>query len=74
MLPIRRQYSVSAGVECIQELPILMVMTCRPEFERRWQDFGHVTQHSLNRLSRQDGHALADRMTGGLVLPKNSNN
>ena len=62
---------LDAFVECTQELPVLMVMTCRPEFDNRWQDFGHVTHHSLNRLSRRDGRALAERMAQGKVLPKN---
>ena len=60
-----------AFVECIQALPVLMIMTHRPEFERRWDEFGHVTHHSLNRLSRQDGRALTDQVTGGKALPEN---
>ncbi len=60
-----------AFVECTQELPVLTIMTHRPEFEKRWEEFGHVTHHSLNRLSRQDGRVLTDRMTGGKALPEN---
>jgi len=60
-----------AFVECVQELPVLMIFTHRPEFDKRWQEYGHVTQHSLNRLSRQDGRALAERVTGGRTLPEN---
>lgn len=48
-----------AVVERIQELPVLIVMTHRPEFERPWEAFGHVTHHSLNRLSHQDGACLS---------------
>ena len=60
-----------AFVERVQELPVLMIVTHRPEFDRRWEEYGHVTQHSLNRLSRQDGRVLAERVTGGRALPEN---
>ncbi len=59
-----------AFVERSQELPILMVITHRPEFEQRWGEYGHVTDHSLNRLSRQDGRDLATRVAGGRELPE----
>ncbi len=60
-----------AFVECIQQLPVLMIITHRLEFEKRWEEFGHVTHHSLNRLSRQDGRVLAGRVTDGMELPEN---
>ncbi len=59
-----------AFVERSQELPMLMVITHRPEFEQRWGEYGHVTYHSLNRLSRQDGRDLATRVAGGRELPE----
>ncbi|MCP4385207.1 MAG: AAA family ATPase [Hyphomicrobiales bacterium] len=58
-----------AVVDRAQELPVLTVMTHRPEFEPRWTGYGHVTHHSLNRLSRSDGKELAERVTGGKELP-----
>jgi class 3 adenylate cyclase len=60
-----------AFVERVQELPVLMIVTHRPEFDRRWEEYGHVTQHSLNRLSRHNGRELAERVTGGRTLPEN---
>ena len=60
-----------AFVESVQELPVLMIVTHRPEFERRWEEYGHVTYLSLNRLSRKHGRALAERVTGGRALPEN---
>lgn len=60
-----------AFVERAQDLPMLMVITHRPEFEQHWGEFGHVTHHSLNRLSRQDGRVLATRVAGGRELPEN---
>ncbi len=60
-----------AFVDRIQELPVLMVVTHRPEFDKHWEEYGHVTRHSLNRLSRRDGRELAERVTGGKALPEN---
>jgi len=60
-----------AFVERVQEMPVLMIVTHRPEFERRWEEYGHLTYLSLNRLSREHGRALAERVTGGRELPEN---
>ena len=51
-------------------LPVLMVITHRPEFEGSWTGYGHVTQHSLNRLRRRDGKTLAEQVAGGRTLPE----
>jgi class 3 adenylate cyclase/predicted ATPase/ABC-type transport system involved in cytochrome c biogenesis ATPase subunit len=59
-----------AIVDRAQTLAVLVVMTHRPEFERRWSGHGHVTHVSLNRLSRGDGKAMAERVTGGKALPE----
>lgn len=61
---------LDAVVEGIQVLNVLMVVTHRPEIEPRWTGYGHVTHHSLNRLSRVDGRAIAERITGGKALPE----
>jgi predicted ATPase len=58
-----------AVVERTQTLPVLVVMTHRPEFESPWGRFGHVTHHSLNRLNRGDGKALSEKVTEGWKLP-----
>jgi class 3 adenylate cyclase len=60
---------IDAIVDRMEALPILVVMTHRPEFGSRWNGYGHVTFHSLNRLSRNDGKAMAERIAGGNVLP-----
>ncbi|MEE8187877.1 MAG: adenylate/guanylate cyclase domain-containing protein [Kiloniellales bacterium] len=59
-----------AVVDRSQELAALVVMTHRPEFESPWMGYGHVTNYSLNRLSRGDGRALAERVSGGKALPE----
>jgi class 3 adenylate cyclase len=59
-----------AVVERMPTLPVLLVITHRPEFESTWRRFGHVTHHSLNRLKRSDGKALSEQVTGGRTLPE----
>lgn len=59
-----------AIVERTRALPVLVVMTHRPELESTWGRFGHVTVHSLNRLNRRDARALSEHVTGGRALPE----
>ncbi|MEH6361641.1 MAG: AAA family ATPase, partial [Amylibacter sp.] len=60
---------LDALVEKVQSLPVLMVMTHRPEFSTQWGSYGHITTHSLNRLGRSDGRAISEQVTGGKPLP-----
>ena len=53
-----------------ETLPVLMVITHRPEFERRWTGHGHVSHYSLNRLRRRDVKTLVEQVTGGRALPE----
>jgi len=62
--------ALGALVERAQDLSVLSVMTYRPEFQSPWSGFGHVTVHSLNRLGRSDGQAIAERVAGGKSLPR----
>jgi len=59
-----------ALVDSLQQLPVLLVMTHRPGLEKRWEEFGHFTQVSLNRLGHQEMCALVDRITDGKGLPE----
>jgi class 3 adenylate cyclase/predicted ATPase len=61
---------LDAFIEGMQELPVLVVATTRPEFAPDWGGHGHVTLHSLNRLGRGDGRAIAESVTGDKALPK----
>ncbi|MEJ2015499.1 MAG: adenylate/guanylate cyclase domain-containing protein [Limibacillus sp.] len=61
---------LEALVERAQDLTLLIVMTHRPEFQAPWAGYGHVTLHSLNRLSRSDGRSIAERIAGNKALPK----
>jgi predicted ATPase/class 3 adenylate cyclase len=56
-------------VERVRGLPVLVVLTYRPEFSPPWSGQAHVTALTMNRLGRRQGAALVKRMTGGKALP-----
>jgi class 3 adenylate cyclase len=51
----------------IADVPILMVITYRPEFQSEWTRHPHVTALTLSRLSRGQGIEVA-RAVGGAAL------
>jgi class 3 adenylate cyclase/predicted ATPase len=55
-------------VERVQHLPVLLVITFRPEFDRIWLGQAHVTMLSLNRLDSREGAALVRRILGDETL------
>jgi class 3 adenylate cyclase len=57
-------------IDRIQELPMLLLVTFRPEFEPPWTGHSRVTTLVLNRLERPDGTALVRRMSGAEALPE----
>jgi predicted ATPase/class 3 adenylate cyclase len=61
---------LTVTLEQVQRLPVLLLITARPEFTPPWPGHAHVTTVSLTRLSRNDGAALIDRVTAGKALPK----
>ncbi|HEY5790716.1 MAG TPA: hypothetical protein VIX81_08820, partial [Gammaproteobacteria bacterium] len=56
-------------IERVQRLPVLVIITYRPEFAPPWDRLPHVTTLSLTRLTRRHGSALVARVTGGKPLP-----
>jgi energy-coupling factor transporter ATP-binding protein EcfA2 len=56
-------------VERLPGLRALLLMTARPEFAPPWPGHAHVSTLPLTRLSRRDGAALVERVTGGKALP-----
>ena len=56
-------------IDGLQDLPVLLIITFRPEFQPRWTLFSHVTALSLSRLGRDQGAAIIDRVAGGKTLP-----
>ena len=50
-------------------LPVLLVVTFRPELQPSWVGQQHVTLLSLNRLGRRDSAGIVDGVTKGKALP-----
>jgi predicted ATPase len=53
----------------IADLPVLLVITFRPEFQPTWVGQPNVSLLSLSRLDRRDGAALIMGITKGKALP-----
>jgi predicted ATPase len=56
-------------VERIQRLPVLLLITFRPEFQPPWTGQAHVTTLTMSRLGRRQGSALVAWVTGDKPLP-----
>jgi class 3 adenylate cyclase/tetratricopeptide (TPR) repeat protein len=56
-------------VEQVAGLPVLLIITFRPEFQPPWIGQAHVSMLSLSRLGRRHGAALVERVAGDDVLP-----
>ncbi|MFQ5974013.1 MAG: AAA family ATPase, partial [Alphaproteobacteria bacterium] len=56
-------------VERVRDLPVLVVMTYRPEFSPPWQADSHVTALTLNRLTGRQSTAMVAAVTSGRALP-----
>jgi predicted ATPase/class 3 adenylate cyclase len=61
---------LTAIVERVPQLRVLLLVTARPEFTPPWPTYAHVTTILLTRLSRRAGVALVERVTNGKTLPK----
>ena len=55
-------------VERVASLPVLLIITFRPEFLPPWSGQAHVTTLSLSRLGRREGAALVERVAGNNAL------
>lgn len=55
-------------VERVTALPVLMLVTGRPEFSHTWAGRSQVTVMALNRLGGRDGTALVKRLVGAAGL------
>jgi class 3 adenylate cyclase/predicted ATPase len=56
-------------VEAVRDLPVLAILTYRPEFSPPWLGQAHVTLLPLDRLGRCQGAALVERVVGDKPLP-----
>ena len=60
---------LSLVIERIQRLPVLVLVTFRPEFQPPWTGHAHVTALSISHLGRHQGADLVARITGDKPLP-----
>jgi predicted ATPase len=49
------------AIERIQRLPVLAIITFRPEYSPPWSGQPHVSALALTRLGRRDGNAMVGR-------------
>jgi class 3 adenylate cyclase/tetratricopeptide (TPR) repeat protein len=57
------------AVERIRQLPILMLITFRPEYEAPWAALPNVSMLTLGRLDLQQVQVMVEQMTAGRRLP-----
>jgi class 3 adenylate cyclase/predicted ATPase len=58
-------------VDRIRALPVLLIVTFRPEFNAPWLGQSHVTSLTLNRLGERETAAIIARLVGNKGLPAN---
>ena len=56
-------------VERARQLPILALVTFRPEFEPPWDGLANVGTLRLGRLDRKDAESIITQVAGGRALP-----
>ena len=56
-------------IDRVKAIPLLIVLTHRPEFQSRWSRQGHVTALNLSKLTRAQSGAIVDKLTQGKELP-----
>ncbi len=60
---------IDLAIERLRQLPVLLLITFRPEFEPPWEGLQNVTRIALDKLDQGQVEALAGQMTGGRKLP-----
>ncbi len=53
----------------VASMPVLLLLTARPEFKPPWPDQAHATTLLLNRLGDNEAAALVRRVAGDVSLP-----
>ena len=56
-------------IERVRGLPVLLVITFRPEFIPPWAGLAHVTLLTLNRIGRRETVSMIEQLAGGKTLP-----
>jgi class 3 adenylate cyclase len=53
----------------VRNIPLLIVLTHRPDFAAGWSDRGHVTTLTLSKLTRPHTAVMISRLAAGKALP-----
>jgi predicted ATPase len=56
-------------IDRVRIVPLLVVLTHRPEFQSRWSEQGHVGALNLSKLTRAQSAAIISTLVGGRALP-----
>jgi tetratricopeptide (TPR) repeat protein len=56
-------------IDRVRGVPLLVVLTHRPEFQSRWSDQGHVGALNLSKLTRAQTAGMVSALAGGKALP-----
>jgi predicted ATPase len=62
--------ALGRAVGRIVTLPVLLIVTFRPEFDPPWIGRPHVTALAINRLAQREVGAMIDHLVGDKVLPE----
>ena len=62
--------ALNRTVERIKTLPVLRLVTFRPEFDAPWMGQPRVTSLTLNRLGETEAAAIVARLAGNKTLPE----
>ncbi|MBV8401650.1 MAG: AAA family ATPase, partial [Acetobacteraceae bacterium] len=57
-------------IDRVKTIPLLMVLTHRPEFQSRWSGHGHAGALNLSKLTRAQSAAMVSALAGGKALPR----
>jgi class 3 adenylate cyclase/predicted ATPase len=61
---------MNSAIRRVANLPVMIVVTYRPEFSPPWLDLGHATVLKLNQLGRSQVADLVHNAAGGKTLPE----
>ena len=59
-------------IDRVRTVPLLIVLTHRPEFHSRWSEQGHVGALNLSKLTRAQSAAMVSTLAGGKALPEDA--
>ena len=57
-------------IDRVKTVPLLVVLTHRPEFQSRWSGQGHVGALNLSKLTRGQSGAMVSALADGKALPE----